>query len=143
MDTKYALGQYQTTAIGSGSPTKTVVCLYDTFIKLLYKAKKCIDDKDISGKCQSLQQASEVVLCLQNGLDLERGGSIAERLEKFYFRLFADVNMIIIKNQSHAEIDKLLEAVKPLRTTWQNISEQVTGTNASNSDAPLSANLKC
>ncbi|MES2215088.1 MAG: flagellar protein FliS [Pseudomonadota bacterium] len=119
MNTQYAVNKYTTAEMTYGNPIRTIITVYDVIIKLLYKAKKSIDEKDIANKCMSIQKASELTEALRENLDLDNGGKVAEILDDFYLGLFYKLHDLIIKNHGHSEIDEILDTIKKIQVKWQ------------------------
>jgi flagellar protein FliS len=118
MTNRQAIQKYSAATLPSGDPIKTVILLYDTLIRLLYKAKKAIDESNVILRHESIHQAAGVVDLLHNGLDLKNESKLIRLLDKFYTNLFIKINMLVIKNQGHEEIDEILQSVRSLRTKW-------------------------
>ena len=66
---------YRTTAIVGSSQQRLVQLLYEGLVKNLQRGAVQMRERDIEGKCQSLQKASDIVFELLSSLDFEAGGA--------------------------------------------------------------------
>ncbi len=152
MQNRQAIQKYSATAIQAGDPFKTVIMLYDTLIRLLYKAKKSIDENDIVKRNDYMKEAAAVVDLLHNGLDLSNESKLIKLLDKFYTNLFIKLNMVVIKNQGNDEIDSMLQSIRGLRVKWQEFdsrNEELQGQNNGEQsggivmEQPIETDVKC
>ncbi|MFT5721908.1 MAG: flagellar protein FliS [Motiliproteus sp.] len=83
-----ALKQYNSidirTSIDSASPHKLIIMLFDGALTAITRAKGLIGQKDMAGKGQQIQKASEIMIGLKSSLDLEQGGEVAANLDALY-----------------------------------------------------------
>jgi len=77
-------GQYQRTNITTASKVGLVVLCYEKAIQSLKLAKMSYEQKDFEAKANALQKAMQIINELQNALDKEKGGAIAENLDNIY-----------------------------------------------------------
>lgn len=149
MTNKEAIQKYSAATLPS-DPVKTVILLYNTLIRLLYKAKKAIDENNVILRHESIHQAAGVVDLLHNGLDLSNESKLIRLLDKFYTNLFIKINMLVIKNQGKEEIDEILQSVRGLRSKWLEFderNEELHGTqsndNIAHEESVLATDMKC
>src|SRR5262245_58646214 len=76
--------QYLRQQIENASPAQQLVLLYDGAIKFLMQAKEAIGRGDIQGRHNSNRRAMEIVGYLLEILDVEKGGEVAQRLQRIY-----------------------------------------------------------
>lgn len=112
--------QAYATATQTVSPVRQIVLLYDGAIRCVQQAKEAIEQKRIEDRYHLLIKASELVGGLQNCLDFDNGGEIAQILYSYYSsidaRLFA-----IHRTNSIEECNTIIHDLKAMRDTWSEI----------------------
>ena len=78
------INTYRQTEVQSRSPLELVVMLYDGALRFTADARDAMIRRDIRSRQQHLSKALAVVSELQNTLDMESGGEVAEHLDKLY-----------------------------------------------------------
>ena len=116
-----AINQYKTvdvrSAVASASPHQLISMLYDGALTALANAKGCIVRKDIEGRAKSLNKANAIMLALQDYLDVEKGGEIAENLSALYRYIVTGI--IIANSEQNAEkIQELINLLLELKQGW-------------------------
>lgn len=96
----YGLGAYKKTSIHTASKEQILLMLYQAAIKNCKKAIEAIDNKDIAKKGEFIGKLQDIVIELNNSLDFEIGGKVAEELSSLYdYMLFSST-------QANIKIDK-------------------------------------
>ncbi|MDD0854630.1 flagellar export chaperone FliS [Halobacteriovorax sp. GB3] len=96
----YGLGAYKKTSIHTASKEQILLMLYQAAIKNCKKAITAIEEKNISAKGEFIGKLQDIVIELNNSLDFEIGGKVAEELSSLYdFILFSST-------QANIKIDK-------------------------------------
>lgn len=119
-----AMNQYKTvdlrSAVASASPHQLIAMLYDGALSALASAKGCILRKDIEGRTQSLNKANAIVLGLRDFLDVEKGGEVAENLNRLYDYI---IRGIIEANraQSADKTQELINLLLELKQGWMSM----------------------
>jgi len=119
-----AMNQYKTvdlrSAVASASPHPLIAMLYDGALTALASAKGCILRKDIEGRAKYLNKANAIVLGLRDFLDVEKGGEIAENLNRLYNYI---VRGIIEANreQSADKAQELINLLLELKQGWMSM----------------------
>ena len=106
-------GQYRQVQIGTASPGRLILMLYQGAIKAMKKAIELIDRKDFFGKGECLIKAQDIVMELNLALDMDVGGEIATSLRKLYlyvYRRLVDANLELDK-QAIQECIRLMEGL--------------------------------
>lgn len=75
---------YRESAVASASPLKLVILLYEQAMEDLRRALASLAAGDIEGRTRGINHALVILGQLQGTLDKERGGSVAENLDRFY-----------------------------------------------------------
>ena len=88
-----------------------------------------IEDNDLVGKAKHSNRALDIINYLQSILDFERGGSVAESLDKLY----RSVIRLILR--ASAELDASLmrraaDLLVPVRDAWETNSQKLLETSA-------------
>ncbi|NQZ51872.1 MAG: flagellar export chaperone FliS [Moritella sp.] len=116
-----AINQYKTvnvrSAVASASPHQLISMLYDGALTALANAKGCIVRKDIEGRAKSLNKANAIMLALQDYLDVEKGGEIAENLSALYRYIVTGI-IIANREQNAKKIQELINLLLELKQGW-------------------------
>ena len=96
----YGLGAYKKTSINTASKEQVLLMLYETAIKNCKKAIWAIEQDKIALKGKCIGKLQDIVIELNNSLDFEVGGNIADELSSLYdYILFAST-------QANIKLDK-------------------------------------
>ena len=106
------------TSVMDASPHQLIAMMFDGLVSRLAMAKGFISRRDYEGKSRCLGSAITIIGALQDALDADNGGEIAENLDQLYLymtrRVFAagvanDVDIIdeVISGCSEQEQRKL------------------------------------
>ena len=75
---------YQETSISTQSKGRVVVMLYDGAIKFLRQGREAMVQQDYSKKTHFLAKARDIVFELNQSLNLQDGGALAQNLRSLY-----------------------------------------------------------
>lgn len=104
--------------------TRQLVMLYDAVIRNLKQAKLAIEEKRFEDRFNLLSKAGNIISGLHGSIDFEKGGSIAEMLNNYYFAI--DMRMINLnRSNSPEECDGIIEEVKMMRDAWEKIDHEL------------------
>ena len=116
-----AMNQYKTvdlrSAVASASPHQLIAMLYDGALTALANAKGCIARKDIESRAKQLNKANSIVMGLQDFLDVEKGGEIAENLSALYNYIIRGI-IQANREQSEEKIQELINLLLELKQGW-------------------------
>lgn len=120
-----ALASYGRIANSESNPLKQIVMLYDGAIKFLNQTAADIEINDLVAKAEHSNRALDIINYLHSILDFEKGGTVAESLDKFYRSL-----MVLILRAS-AELDPALmrraaDLLVPVRDAWETNARNMT-----------------
>ncbi len=76
---------YLQTQVSSTSQADLLIMLYDAAIKFLKQAKEKIAERDYAAKGVRISKALDVINELQGSLNCQKGGDLAENLNRLYF----------------------------------------------------------
>jgi flagellar protein FliS len=117
----YGLGAYKKTSIHTASKEQILLMLYQAAIKNCKKAMESIERKDIAKKGEYIGKLQDIIIELNNSLDFEIGGKVAEELSSLYdYMLFSST-------QANIKIDKepLEGCLKVLNILYEGWTEAV------------------
>ncbi|MBT3979871.1 MAG: flagellar export chaperone FliS [Bacteriovoracaceae bacterium] len=80
----YGLGAYKKTSVHTSSKEQILLMLYQAAIKHCKLAMQAIDEKNLAQKGEAIGKLQDIVIELNNSLDHEVGGKIAEELSALY-----------------------------------------------------------
>jgi flagellar protein FliS len=115
--------QYAQTQVRSSTPLELVVMLYDAALRSAAAARDAMARKDLQARRAAISRMMAIVAELQNTLDLERGGKIAEDLDNLYNWVTSRLLDAVVQ-QSARPIDDTVRVLEPLRDAWQTIANQ-------------------
>jgi flagellar protein FliS len=141
--------QYKAYSIATRTVAKTrqVVMLYDGTIRFIKQAMQAISDNRIEERYNLLTKASEVLVGLQNSIDFDTGGEIANVLHAFYVRMSRRIIMINFNKDAQsaiAQCNEIIDELKQMRDIWDQIDHSLNkpdgeGSSSSPDSAALSA----
>jgi flagellar biosynthetic protein FliS len=108
---------YRRSAVEGASPIGLVIALYDTLWGDLRRASEAIRKNDIELRCRELNHAAIVLGQLENWVDGENGGELAESLTGFYAYLRAKMMEAGI-TKSATLLEAQMKLVLHVRSAW-------------------------
>jgi flagellar secretion chaperone FliS len=117
----YGLGAYKKTSIHTASKEQILLMLYQAAIKNCKKAMDAIDKKEIAKKGEFIGKLQDIVIELNNSLDFEVGGDVAQELSALYDYI------LYSSSQANIKIDKspLNGCLNVLNTLYQGWSDAI------------------
>ena len=126
------IDSYRQNDIQSRSPLELVVMLYDGALRFTSDARDATVRHDIHARQQHLSRAMAIVSELQNTLDMETGGDVAEHLDKLYG--FVHDRLIDASvRQDLQPLDEARRVLTTLREGWLAISRAAASAGAATS----------
>lgn len=102
-------------AVMSASPHQLIVMLFDGTKSALIRARILLEQNDIVGKGNALSKAIDIISNgLKLGLDIEKGGELAENLSDLYDYM--------VRRLLHANINNDLQAIIEVEALLDNIA---------------------
>ena len=115
--------RYQTVQVTSVDRGRLLVMLYDGCIKFLKLSKEGLEQKDPAKFARFLSKAQAIISELLVTLDFEKGGKIAQDLDRLYdFMLFHLTEANIEKNP--AKIQNVINLVETVAAAYREIVEK-------------------
>ena len=114
---------YRQVQTESRSPLELVVLLYDGALANLAQADAAAAAGDVALRGRAISKTLAIVGSLQENLNLEQGGAIAEELDRLYTYAMARLLDVTVKQDTSGitEIQKLLAG---LREAWHHAAAQ-------------------
>ncbi len=112
------------TSVTDASPHQLITMLFEGLVSRLAMAKGFIDREDYEGKSRCLGSAITIIGALQNSLDLDQGGDIAENLDRLYLYMTRRVFAAGVANDVEI-IDEVIGLVRTIKEGWDGIKEEV------------------
>lgn len=117
----YGFGAYKKTSIHTASKEQILLMLYQAAIKNCKKAMEAIESKDIAKKGEYIGKLQDIIIELNNSLDFEIGGKVAEELSSLYdYMLYASTQANI-----KIEAEPLVGCLNVLNTLYEGWTEAV------------------
>lgn len=114
---KSAYQKYKNTSVQSASREKLLLMLYEAAIRFIKKAIKAIEDKDIAERGVNIGKAYDIFMELNNTLDHQSGGEIANNLEQLYMFITDKLTQANIKGDAEA-LKSVLKITETLYAGW-------------------------
>ncbi len=121
-----AVKSYQKTSnqdfIQSASPEQVVHFLLSQLKSELNKLNSCIQNRDMSGKADSMTKVLMNIHVLGTSLDFEKGGVIATNL----FQLYEHIRLVSIKasqENNHDILKSALTVASEIEDAWKSLIE--------------------
>lgn len=115
--------KYLEQQILSASPAKLVAMLYERAITLLHQTIKAIEAGNIEARWQANGKATDVICHLWDTLDRERGGDVAENLNRLYGFMVMRLTMVDVENSAQAARD-VIRLLEPLQRSWREVAHR-------------------
>lgn len=116
-----AANAYRRTQAEAGTPLELVVMLYDGALRFLSQAIDAMSARDIKARHLALDKTLAIIGHLQSTLDTDRGGALAEELDRLYSYMSSRLLEGAARNDAAAltEVTRLLAS---LRDAWHTIA---------------------
>ena len=102
-----------------------VVLLYGGAITALMRAISAIETNNIEKRVSELNKVLDILAELQGTLDFDKGGAVAQQLEKFYVVTRSQVLEASIKS-SKPILEGLVKHMTGIKETWQQVERETT-----------------
>lgn len=137
-----AAAEYRKRAVEGSSPVGLVVLLYGGAITALMRAVAAVEANNIEKRVAELNKVLAILGELQGTLDFEKGGAVAQHLDKYYTVLRSQVMEASIKN-SKSILEELVKNMSGIKEAWQQVEREVSlkGINGAGAVSQPPANL--
>ena len=128
---------YRETDAMTTDPVGLVVVLYDMLLKDLREALAALVASDIERRAAAIRHSMLILQQLQGTLDMDRGGVVAQNLERFYN--FTRAKLLEGQIKASSEIfEQQITFVDSIREAWRIVrAEQLADNSAPSADEPV------
>lgn len=120
--------QYETQKVLSASPMELILMLYDGALRSLTQALAAFDLADdierMNGIHEQLLRAQDFITELACSLDIERGGELAEQLNRLYEFMLHHLAVANSEKQ-RKPVEDVKSMLTELRNSWSQAMERV------------------
>lgn len=111
------------TCVSQASPHQLIVLLYDGALNAIKLAKLYIKKGNIAGKGMAISKAINIVdNGLKSCLDLEKGGEIAENLERLYHYISQQLILANLYNDQD-KLQNCFDLLNNIAESWREIAK--------------------
>lgn len=114
---------YVETAVTEASPHKLVEMLYEGAIKNLRIAKVFFEQHNFEKKSVHVNKALSIVTALKAGVDIDKGGDVAENLFELYDYCHRGIFKASAENDT-AKLDEVVDVLESLEQAWKSMPDQ-------------------
>ena len=114
---------YRRLHVESRTPLELVVLLYDAALARLTEARAAIDRGDLPAFREAISKMLGIVAQLQNTLDMEAGGTIAQSLDSLYSFVTTALMDASVRT-SASPLQGVETVLSTLRDAWTEISKR-------------------
>jgi len=115
---------YRENSVMSMSQENLVPLMYEHLLVGLKRASKQIQERDITGKADSVEKASGILYELLGSLNFEEGGEIASRLASLYTYFLKELTEAS-RTLEADRLEPLIEMVSSLHEAWIEATQKV------------------
>jgi flagellar protein FliS len=130
-----AIQAYQQSAATGDKTIRLIILLYDQVVRDLHLALDAIEKRDVDRRCREINHALDVLDQLQTTLDMQHGGEVAERLDRFYTLVRQNILRASMQNSAE-QLLRQLQNVVSVREAWAEVERTQKG--GAGSKAPAS-----
>jgi flagellar secretion chaperone FliS len=110
-------GSYQEKALTGATGIELIIALYDAAVRFLYRASRCVEDRDVRGRRLAVKKTLDILMYLQARLRPDLGPDPAKALSDFYAAMFT-----MILEASHqasvARFEESITCIRNVRDAW-------------------------
>ena len=98
-------------------PTAIVVRLFDDLIARIERAGECCRSGDIEARYEAIVGATDILVALHDGLDLESDDDWTRQTSAIYRSILVELPSVILRSDPTVA-DRSAAALEPLRAAW-------------------------
>ena len=118
------------------SPVRLVVLLYEQTIEDIRRALAALEVGDVEGRTRNLNHAMLAIGYLEATLDWDRGGEVAQNLQRFYGQIRSSLVQAQCR-QSAAVLEQQIAFLMQVREAWSQVEPMEQSPDAPPQSAPL------
>jgi flagellar protein FliS len=117
---------YRRIETDSRSPVELVVMLYDGALRFVGQARAAMARQDVAARGEAIGRALTIVAELQNTLNVDDGGAIAQELDRLY--TYINLRLLdVTAKQDATALDDVEKVLVTLRDGWAQIAATAPG----------------
>ena len=95
--------------------------LYDGALRFVGEARAAVARNDIAGRSEAVSRTLDIISELQNTLNVEQGGKIAEELDRLY--TYIATRLLDVTRGDAAAADEIHKLLGTLRDAWSQATQ--------------------
>jgi len=123
MNQNYAAAAYRS-ARTTVSPLAAVIALYDTVLVHVHNSAEAYAAGNYERQFNEIMRAVEILQALNIALDMQRGGSVAQSLRRFYETTAKALVSSSAKTSSLQCAERISGGIRAVRDAWMEIAYQ-------------------
>ncbi len=126
MNHQLAAKTYQEVQMTVSDRRRVLIMAFEGMIKFLRQAQNAMREREIETAHERLVRTKQILFHLLNGLDMERGGEIAQNLKRLYLFLIEKVTEANLKKDPEI-VEEILPIFKNLCSAWEEMIPHTEG----------------
>lgn len=114
---------YRESEAAADNPVRLVLLLYDQMLRDIRRAIDALDRNDVQARCLELDHALIVLSQLQHTLSFDRGGDVAETLDRFYDTMRKNL-LLASSQQSRDLLESQYQQILSVRQAWIEVEQR-------------------
>lgn len=124
---KAGLAQYKKVsthaALEHADPHQVILMLMDGALTQMAQAKGAFERNDVEARSVAINKAIEIIGGIQDGLNVEQGGEIAQNLFALYVYMIDALSQANMQQDS-AKLDEVADLLRGIRQSWAEIPQE-------------------
>lgn len=117
------VNQYQKVQVMTADRIRLIIMLYDGVVRFNKCAQRAIKEGDVEGRNTYLNRSQAIINELQNSLNMEEGGEIANNLSRLYDFSIGKLTEANFKNDFSA-VEAVTKVINELKSGWEGIASE-------------------
>ncbi len=108
------------TGVATADNVKLILMLFDGLLESLAAARGHMTHGNVAEKSKAIARSSRIIMGLQNSLDFERGGELAQNLDELY----GYVTRRLVRANAHNDLeilDEVRSLMAEIRDAWSSL----------------------
>ena len=132
---------YNQINVTTADPMKVILMLYDGAIGFTNKAIECTRTGDVKNKNLNANSARDIIVELNNALNVEIGGELAENMRRLYLFMNRHLMTANWRNDVKA-MQEVVDLLSSLKETWQDVHRQNAANASQMPRTPMAAGIR-
>ena len=117
----FVAAQYRNTVVGTSSPVKLVVLLYDAAIRFLTQANMAAERGETLAVSDKLRRAQAIAVELHCSLDYDQSPELCRELDRLYEFVLHSIANAFLNPREHS-LEPAINVMRELRAAWSDIA---------------------